>query len=201
MVSFLDFEGSDPSSAAQEAAEAITAARTAAQERGIKSFLFAAASAEEFDQRAQFGEVPDILDEVADKYLGSPDQRAKLTATLRREFVAVKTADAMRTCPNCQHMWHDSICPGYPNCGCDGPSSDDVHDDDDAEMRGDVFQVMGPNVRTYVHPKAGCSADGQEQVVDADQTALGAGPVCPHCQVRFSVKPEDKTGSTKQASD
>lgn len=168
MVSFLDLEGVEPASAAREAADAITAARKDIEQRGVKSFLFASASAEEFDQRAEFSEVPDILDEVADKYLGSPDQRAKLTATLRREFVA---------------QYNDRNDSDVQRANAEL-----------AQMRGDVFQVMGPNVRTYVHPKAGCSADGQEQVVDADQTALGAGPVCPHCQVRFSVKPE-KTAS------
>lgn len=103
MVNFLDFEGTDPSSAAQEAAEAITAARRDAEAKGIKSFLFAASSTEEFDQRTQFGEVPEIVAEIADLYLGSPDESAQLTAALRREFVAKGCGD----------------CPGGTKCVCD----------------------------------------------------------------------------------
>lgn len=260
MVSFLDFEGTDPVSAAREAADAITAARKDVERRGVKSFLFASASAEEFDQRAEFSEVPDILDEVADKYLGSPDQRAKLTATLRREFVATRdTYGRPLDCPWCgaehetweqreYHINSEHPTAGKPGLGdatnarcelCGEPLNALVrvhhhNDPETGEVARDLgssdskcqlcgeplnglvrvhyhndsktgvvaaFQVMGPNVRTYVHPKAGCSADGQEQVVDADQTALGAGPVCPHCQVRFSVKPEEKTGASDSCGD
>lgn len=88
MVSFLDWEGTDPQSAAQEAAEALTDARHEVEAKGIKSFLFNADSVEEFDQRVAFREVSDILGEVADSYLGSREGRAKITAALRREFEA-----------------------------------------------------------------------------------------------------------------
>lgn len=88
MVSFLDYEGNDPSSNAHEAGEALTNARKAVEAKGIKSFLFNASSVEEFDQRVVFGGVTEPLEEISDSYLGSPDHHERLVASLRREFEA-----------------------------------------------------------------------------------------------------------------
>lgn len=90
MVDIFDIDENDPVSAAKDAASAITAARKAVLEAGVSSFLFQASTVEEFDQRAEFGGVSGVIEEIADKYLGSPDQHAKLLASLRREYAQSK---------------------------------------------------------------------------------------------------------------
>lgn len=87
-ISFLDWEGTDPVSTAREAAENFTAARTELENNGIRAFLFNASSPEEFDERVSIRGVSTALDSVAEKYLNPSEGHAKLTAALRREFVA-----------------------------------------------------------------------------------------------------------------
>jgi hypothetical protein len=99
MVSFLDYGGTDPASAAQEAGEAITNARKEVEARGIKAFLFNAVSPEEFDERASIREVAAILDGISDSYLNSREGHAKLASVLRSEFTAKIAADKCGDCP------------------------------------------------------------------------------------------------------
>lgn len=106
MVDLFDF-GSDPDSISKEAASKITAAREEVERRGVKGFLFNSSSVEEFDQRADFGGVSDVLDDIADLYLGSPEQRTKLTSVLRKEFEVTRTPRETKTarravCPSCE---------------------------------------------------------------------------------------------------
>lgn len=113
----FDFDENDPTSLAREAAEGITKAREEAGRRGITSFLFRSASVEEFDQRAEFGGVAESLDEVSDLYLGSPDQRVKLTATLRREFEAQQDESKGKAKEQAKDLTHPGTIRGHEALG------------------------------------------------------------------------------------
>lgn len=91
--SFLDYDDNDPHTLAKEAAEALTLARREVDRKGLKAFLFNAASVEEFDERSRVREVADQLEETAAKYLGSRAGSTKVIAVLRREFIAGSSCD------------------------------------------------------------------------------------------------------------
>ena len=197
MVSFLDWEGTDPASATREAAEAITKARTEVERRGIKSFLFHAASNEEFDQRAEFDGVAEVLDEVSDLYLGSSDQRVKLVSALRREFIGQSGIYIPRSLAKFGKDYSDEKRQEFADKGwalSDGsyPIAD-CGDVKDAQHRVGTGDAPDSTIKAHILKRwnsLGCggrkpfSDDGGEK--ESKVSSRGAFAVCPTCEGKGS---------------
>jgi hypothetical protein len=83
MVSFLDFEGTNPDEAAKGAADALTSAKERLASSGHVAFLMNADSVEELEARAEMRGVREAVDAAAEEV-----GRDKLIASLKREFEA-----------------------------------------------------------------------------------------------------------------
>lgn len=179
MVSFLDIDENDPVERARLAGEAITAARKAAEERGIKAFLFHASSEEEFDERAAVREVAEVLDGIVASYLGSrADGRSHLVSVLKREFTAQA---APQRCPFCNQSIVNPEQDHDPDCMVNAYPDEKV-----------LHHGKTAAYRDYAHDTpcdtCGCDADEHWDEWDDDQDGEAG---CRSCMLCDGFEPRD----------